>query len=212
MKKSKNSGSVLQFKITLSDSAPRVWRRILVPADYTFFALHCAIQNAMGWTDSHLHAFYIGERRGRDRITIEFPNPENDGMYPPGETRDERTERLADYFGKTIKQCVYGYDFGDNWNHTVLFERELPREPKQVYPQCLAGENGCPPEDCGGVGGYDYLREILKNPRHQEHADRLEWLGLNDPKEFNPHEFNLREVEFENFKKRLKEWNKGFGA
>lgn len=210
MKKLINSASVLQFKISLNDSHPRVWRRILVPADYTFFALHCAIQNVMGWTDSHLHAFYIEERMARDRITIEFPNPEND-IYPLGETRDERKERIADYFGKTIKQCVYCYDFGDNWNHTILFEREAPRDPKAIYPKCLTGKNACPPENCGGVGGYDYLQEILKNPHHEEHADMLEWLGLNSPKEFDQCEFNPQEIKFENHKQRLNEWSKGFG-
>jgi hypothetical protein len=209
MKKPKNSGNVFQFKIILNDSAPSVWRRIIVPADYTFFALHCAIQNAMGWTDSHLHAFYIGERRGKNRITIEFPNPEND-FYQGDEARDERKERIADYFGKKIKQCVYCYDFGDNWDHTVLFERELPRDQQAVYPQCVAGENACPPDDCGGVGGYEYLQEVIKNSNHEEHADMLEWLGLNDPQEFNPYEFNPAEIYFDNPKKRLAEWNKGF--
>lgn len=209
MKKPANPDKVFQLKIILNNSTLRVWRRLLIPADYTFFALHCAIQSAMGWTDSHLHAFYIGERKGRDRITIEFPNPEGDDLYR-GETRDERKELIADYFGKTIKQCVYCYDFGDNWDHTILWERELPRDPKADYPQCLAGENACPPEDCGGIGGYEDLQKILKNPRHQEHADMLEWLGLNDPKEFDPYEFNPAEVEFVNPKKHLAEWSKGF--
>lgn len=181
-----------------------------MPANYTFFALHCAIQNAMGWGDSHLHAFYIGERSGRDRITIEFPNPEADDLYV-SETRDERRELVADYFGKTIKQCVYGYDFGDNWDHTIIFERALSRESKASYPQCLAGKNACPPDDCGGVGGYTDLQEIIQNPRHEEHADMLAWLGLDDPKEFDTAEFNPTAVEFDNPKTRLAEWNKGFG-
>ncbi|MDO8592927.1 MAG: plasmid pRiA4b ORF-3 family protein [bacterium] len=210
MRKPINSPSIFKFKITLNDSTPRVWRRILAPADYTFFDLHCAIQNAMGWTDSHLHAFYIGDRYGRERITVEFPNPDND--WPEkGETRDERTERLADYFGKIVKQCVYCYDFGDNWGHTILFEGELPRDHKIKYPRCLDGANACPPDDCGGVGGYDRLQKTLKNSNDPEHDDMLAWLGLEDPADFNSNEFNPEEVEFEDPKKRLKEWNKGFG-
>lgn len=210
MKKSKHPNLIWQFKVSLNDSQPRVWRRILVPADYTFFALHCAIQNAMGWADSHLHAFFIDELRGKGRITIEFPNPEADDLYG-NETRDERQELIADYFGKTIKQCVYCYDFGDNWDHTIIFERERPRDPKAGYPQCLVGANACPPDDCGGVGGYDYLQKVLQNSSHKEHADRLEWLGLVDQKEFDPAEFDPAEVEFDNPKKRLAEWNQGFG-
>lgn len=211
MKKPIISSKVFKFKITLNDSSPKIWRRILVPADYTFFDLHCAIQNAMGWTDSHLHAFYIGDRYGHERITVEFPNPEND--WPEkGETRDEQIERLADYFGKIVKQCVYCYDFGDNWDHTVLFEGEQARDKNADYPQCVAGANACPPDDCGGVGGYESLREILKNSKDPEHADMMEWLGLEDVKDFDPAEFDPVQVEFDDPKKRLKEWEKGFSV
>ncbi|MBU1179632.1 plasmid pRiA4b ORF-3 family protein [Patescibacteria group bacterium] len=210
MKKQIITKNILQFKITLNDSAPRIWRRILVPSGYTFFDLHCAIQDAMGWGDAHLHAFYIKEQKNSDRITIESPNPDGDDCCV-GETHDERTERIADYFGKTIKQCVYCYDFGDNWNHTVLFERVLPRKAKANYPQCIAGANACPPEDCGSVWGYENLQKIIKNPSHEEHADMLVWLDIDDPKEFDPHEFNPSEAMFRNPKKCLAEWNEGFG-
>lgn len=210
MKQRSEIHTVLQFKITLNDSVPRVWRRILVPSNYTFFDLHCAIQCAMGWFGGHLHAFYIGERRGRDRITIESPNPEGDDPYR-GDTRDERREKTADYFGKIVKQCVYCYDFGDNWDHTILLERILPREIRTKYPQCTAGKNACPPEDCGGVWGYKRLRDILKNPQHSEHTDMMDWLGIDDPQDFDPHAFDLAKVVFEDPKKRLVEWNRGFG-
>ncbi|MDP2709272.1 MAG: plasmid pRiA4b ORF-3 family protein [bacterium] len=212
MKKAKNYDKVLQFKIILNDSQPLIWRRILVPADYTFFALHCAIQGAMGWTDSHLHAFYIGERKGRHKITIEFPYPENYDVRPRDKARDERRERLSDYFGKTVKQCAYLYDFDENWKHTVLFERELPRAAAVAYPFCLAGKNASPPENCGGLDGYEYLREIIKNPDHEEFAELTEWLCLEDPERFDPLEFNPGKVEFENPEQRLKDWNTGFGA
>ena len=205
-----NKQTVFQLKIVLVGSKPAVWRRILVPATDTFFDLHVAIQDAMGWTDSHLHAFYVGKGKVSDRITIEFPNPEGEDMYR-GETRDERKERIADYFGASIKQCVYDYDFGDGWTHTVLLERELPAEAGAKYPQCVAGENACPPEDCGGLGGYDDLQEIVKNSKHPEHADMLEWLCLDSADEFDPTAFDSREVEFQNPRKRLKEYQRGFG-
>ena len=86
----------------------------------------------------------------------------------------------------------------------------MSRVPKTVYPQCVAGENACPPEDCGGLGGYENLLEILKNPHHKEYADMLDWLCIDSPKEFNLREFNPTEVDFEDSKKRLAEWNKEF--
>ena len=127
-------------------------------------------------------------------------------------TRGERRETIADYFGKTIKQCLYCYDFGDNWGHTILFERELSAQADARYPQCMAGAGACPPEDCGGVGGYDDLQEIMKNPKHPEHADMLEWLGIDDPSHFNPMAFSPNEAEFEDPKRRLKAYERGFGV
>lgn len=202
--------SCLQLKISLNDFKPLIWRKIIVPSDCSFFNLHVAIQDAMGWSDSHLHAFYISEQQGEKRITIEFPNPEaND--FGGINALDERKERIADYFGKTIKQCVYCYDFGDNWDHTVLFEGTVPRKPGSVYPQCTAGKRACPPDDCGGVWGYQDLLEILKNPKHAEHKNMLDWLAIESPDEFDAESFEPREVVFRNSKKVLKAYEKGFG-
>ena len=201
------SHEIYQFKITLNDSAPKVWRRILVPTDYTFFDLHVAMQNAMGWTDSHLHAFRFANKENRWwAINIATPSPDD-----PFEVVDERQAKIADYFGKTFGQCAYEYDFGDGWEHTVLLEKTLPKKAGEKYPQCVVGKNACPPDDCGGVWGYKGLQEILKNPKHQEHKDMLEWLAVESADEFNPTHFDPAEVEFEDPKERLKEWNAGFG-
>lgn len=202
---------VFQLKITLNHSKPSIWRRVLVPADYTFFDLHCAIQSAMGWTDSHLHAFYIEGQKEKERIMIKFPDREGDDFYG-SKPFDERTERIADYFGKKIKQCVYCYDFGDNWDHAVLFEKKLLPDLTTVYPKCLAGKGACPPENCGGVWGYDDLKKNIKNPKHPEHGEILEWLCIEDQSEFDSLAFNPDEVEFENPKQRLKEYEHEFGA
>lgn len=203
--------SVFQFKITLNESDPNVWRRIVVPKEYSFFDLHVAIQDAMGWTDSHLHGFYIGEKKNRkQRTMIGFPNPEDD--WAREDTIDERYENIADYFGITIKQCIYTYDFGDSWNHIILFEKELPANPGIKYPQCIAGQNACPPDDCGGVWGYSELQSAIRNPKHSRHTELLEWLGLDSASEFDPAAFDPSEVQFQNPKKRLKEYEKGFGV
>lgn len=201
---------IFQFKITLNDSKPSIWRRIIVPADYTFFELHCAIQNAMGWTDSHLHAFRFANKNNKGRpINIATPMPDDDECGH--EKIDERLTRIADYFGKISKQCVYDYDFGDSWEHMVVLEKTLLAVKGAKYPQCVAGKNACPPDDCGGVWGYMNLIEVLKNPKHPDHADMLDWLCIEDPREFDPSDFDPNEVKFENTKKRLAEWNKGFG-
>lgn len=210
MTKKPKSNEVLQFKITLNDSQPRIWRRIQVPSDYTFFELYCAIEDAMGWAGGHLHAFYIDTRAkgGKDIITIEFPNPEYDD-FPRWDIRDERKEQVADYFGKVMKQCTYCYDMGDSWDHTILFERLISREDKVSYPRCVAGENACPPEDCGGVWGYEDLQKIIQDPNHPERAEMVDWLCIDDPEDFKPDEFTLSDVEFGDPRQRLKEWEEG---
>lgn len=200
---------IYQLKITLDHSCPRVWRRILIPSDSTFFDLHVAIQDAIGWMDSHLHAFYIAQKGTLRPILIEFPNPENNPLYGD-KSLDERVEKIDDHLGVTVKQCKYCYDFGDSWDHTILLERELPRDPSLLYPQCVAGVNACPPEDCGGVWGYRNVQAILKNPRHAEHKDMLDWLLLNSASEFDPTSFDPCNIEFENTRLRLKEYEKGF--
>ena len=70
----------------------------------------------------------------------------------------------------------------------------------------------CPPEDCGGVWGYYDLIKILKNPRHKEHAEMLEWLCIDDPKEFDPEHFNKDEVVFDDPKEQLKEYRERFSS
>ena len=204
-------GKAMQFKITLNASTPKIWRRILVPANYSFFDLHVAIQGAMGWTDSHLNAFYLefGAKK-KERITIQYPNPEYDDFFgdPP---LDEREEKIADYFGTRMKQCIYAYDFGDDWDHTVLFERGVSMKDGVSCPQCIAGKNACPPEDCGGVWGYAELQKVIRNPKNPGHRDMVEWLGLEHPSDFDPTDFNPADAQFEDPKKRLKEYRKGFG-
>ncbi len=203
---------VLQFKITLNDSKPKIWRRISVSAGASFFDLHVAIQDAMGWSDSHLHKFSIFPKdKKASALFIQFPDPDFEDDFIKCEVRDERFERISEYFGVSIKQCIYEYDFGDGWEHMVLFEKELPAEQKAKYPQCTGGQNACPFEDSGGIWGYEEKLKILKNPKHLDHKDILEWLDISDPSEADPARFDVNEVAFRDSNKILKEYEKGFG-
>jgi hypothetical protein len=203
---SEHPKEIFQFKITLKDVSPAVWRRILVPSDYSFFELYVAIESAMGWGGGHLHSFSIAQQGTKIPILIELPHPDND--FGDIETLDERTEKIADYFGKSVKQCLYNYDFGDDWTHTVLFEKVIPVESGVKYPRCIDGKNACPPDDCGGPWGYANLIDVLKNPKHEEHEDILDWLCIESADEFDSTEFDPKDVVFDNPKKRLSELEK----
>jgi hypothetical protein len=185
---------VYQFKIMLLDTTPVIWRRIQVPDSYTFWDLHVAIQDSMGWLDYHLHEFEVLDPSTRDPVSIGLPDADYE------EILDCRKQRLSDFFSVDNRKAVYTYDFGDNWIHDVLLEEILPRDPSIKYPTCIGGERACPPEDVGGVMGYDELVKAMKDKKHPDREDFLDWLG----REYDPEEFDFRKVSFDDPDERLK--------
>ena len=162
-----------QLKITLRHSTPAIWRRVVVSADMTLDCLHDVIQIVMGWTNSHLHQFITG--RGSAVIYYGLPDPQFADMG--NEMLNERRYSVADLAPAAKRKFVYEYDFGDSWMHEIVVEKILPADANFKHPVCLAGANACPPEDCGGIGGYYDLLEILADPKHPEHEDMKDWIG-----------------------------------
>jgi len=179
--------TVYQLKITLADTHPPIWRKIHVQ-DCTLDKLHEHIQSAMGWTNSHLHHFIIGEQLYGDPMLM----AEN---FEDLEYEDSTTTRLSDILPKTDRRFrfVYEYDFGDSWRHEVLFEKCVEPEAGWKYPLCLEGARACPPEDVGGVWGYPDFVEAIQDEDHERHDEMLEWVGGSfDPDEFDPAEATKR--------------------
>jgi hypothetical protein len=177
-KKPISTAPVYQLKVTLKGSSPRIWRRILVGGDASLAKLHRILQAAMGWSDSHLHLFKIhGE---------EYGTPDEDEEL---DIADDRRVKLADLLGPKDR-FMYEYDFGDCWLHEILVEKIVPREEGTRYPLCVAGARACPPEDCGGIGGYFNFLEAIEDPDHEEHENLLEWIGGS----FDPEEFDLDHI------------------
>ncbi len=94
---------------------------------------------------------------------------------------------------------MYEYDFGDGWEHQLLVEDIIDRDPEKRYPLCIAGVNASPHEDSGGPYGYMEMLEISKNPYHEEFHSTRTWLGKN----FNPYKFDLRLINLRLSKMRL---------
>ena len=169
--------TVHTIKVTLAGSQPPIWRRLQVPSTMTLRALHDVLQVAFGWEDYHMWVFEtpLGRYGLADRdLEISSAAAKRLGQVAP-----HKTDRLG-----------YTYDFGDDWEHIIVVEAISSPEPGIAYPRCLTGRRACPPEDCGGIWGYDYLIEILTDPRHEEHQERLEWLGLDSPSQFDPSAFD----------------------
>ena len=185
---------VYQFKITLRHIRPAIYRIIQVPENYSFWELHVAIQDAMGWKDCHLHEFKIKDLRKKEIVKIGIPDP--DGFGSP--VMEGWEINITEYFTSKNKKAAYDYDFGDNWDHKVKLEKMLPKEEGVDYPRCIEGKRACPPEDCGGVWGYRGLVKIFKKGSAEE---RAELLGDFDPDRFEPGDvvFSDLEPRFEKF-------------
>ena len=90
---------------------------------------------------------------------------------------------MSSVFLKEGDKLIYVYDFGDSWEHKITLEKIA--EESIEKPNCIAGKGKCPPEDCGGIGGYAYMKHVLVDKSHEEHDTFLEWLGLDDGSDWN---------------------------
>ncbi len=197
----KKINEVYQFKITLTGSEPSIWRRILVPSNYSFWDLHVAIQDSMGWLDCHLHIF--GMKNPSTNIKVEIGIPDEDDKIFNRVVLPDHKEKISKYFNENNRTARYEYDFGDSWIHTIKFEKNLPATVGGKYPECTDGKMACPPEDCGGIGGYYNLLSVLSDPQNEEYDEMIEWLGG----EFNPDIFDPKAVSFDDPKERFKLMN-----
>ncbi|MBE0596329.1 MAG: plasmid pRiA4b ORF-3 family protein [Desulfuromonadales bacterium] len=175
-------GKTFFLKITLLETQPKIWRRFLVPADITLDRLHDVIQIVMGWHDAHLHEFQIGGKKFTE--SPEFPEDgEADGLF-----------RLGDLVKKKGTVFRYLYDFGDDWLHEIVLERTTgTRGPEESPIECLGGEGACPPEDVGGIPGYEEFCQVMKSRRGARYREHRDWFGS----DFSPEHFDLGQVNHE---------------
>ena len=185
-----------QLLVVLPNTNPLVWRRIQVPQEYSFWDLHVAIQDAMGWQDSHLHEFELVDSQ-TDRLK-RIGIPDDEFPRTPPCVAGWRIP-IARYLTHGSRPVRYRYDFGDDWEHTVELEDVLPSDGGS-YPRCVGGAGACPPEDAGGTHGYAEFLRAIRNPKHPEHKNMLEWVGG----QFNPDEFQASAVTFDDPKERWK--------
>jgi len=169
--------NVYQMKVTLEDISPPISRRIQVTNDTTLGKLHSILQIIMGWSNYHLHEFVI------DGVSYGVPDKET--LF-----ENEKNVRLSKVVSEEKTKFAYIYDFGDYWQHKILIEKILPLEPDMQYPICIKGKRACPPEDCGGAGGYEEFLETIRDPNHPEHDEMLEWAGGS----FDPEAFDIAEI------------------
>ena len=173
--------SAFRLRIQLIDVEPGIWRRILVPGSIRISKLAEILLAAMGWSNSHLHAFTIGDQR----YGMNYDD------FPEGEI-DEKSVTVLQAL-RDVRRFKFEYDFGDSWDHEIVIE-ELTKSPIGLkYAVCLDGANACPPDDVGGTWGYGEFLDAMADPTHSQHATYLEWVGTHfDPAKFDLVEANAR--------------------
>ena len=171
--------TVYQLKVSLVGSTPLVWRRVQVVADTKLSKLHKILQAVMGWGNYHLYEFII------NKVSYGEPHPD----YEKNMEAASKTT-VAHVASAPGANLTYIYDFGDGWQHIILVEKILQAEPEVKYPLCIDGAMACPPEDCGGIGGYANFLEAISDPTHDEHETMLGWIGG----EFDPEAFDRDRV------------------
>jgi len=172
-------GRILHLKITLMGSNPLIWRRFQVTESCRIDRFHQIIQIVMGWQNAHLHEFCFQDRKIGMLLDDDFDLPQ---------VEDETELYLSDLSLGNGDTFAYLYDFGDSWEHIV----DLENISDGVLPHffCTNGERACPPEDCGGIWGYEEMLEALKDPSDPQYNDWTEWL----PDDFDPGRFPREEV------------------
>lgn len=180
-----------QLKVSLKGIQPPIWRRILVPNDITFHQLHEIIQIVMGWTNSHLYCFEIGD------MEIEIQDDDEAFGYSPtfNEKMNPYKERLGNWLYDEKQKFTYTYDFSDYWEHSILLEKIVKPAERLNYAICLKGKHACPPEDIGGQYGFSRLMDKLNNEGNELSGDDEEFEEWQERYgDFNPEEFDIKEI------------------
>jgi len=176
---------VFQFKIEIREIEPKIWRRILVPEDYSFWDLHVAIQCALGWNDSHHNEFILKHPLTGIEVRIGYPGEEPDDIKF---VSDDFSTLIKNYFNYGNRTGEYLYDFRDDWYHDLILEDIIETDNPGELPKCLDGERACPPDDCGGVFGYYNILDAFESGDNPENSELLKWLGDYDPEKFDKDE------------------------
>ncbi|HRH02959.1 MAG TPA: plasmid pRiA4b ORF-3 family protein [Bacteroidia bacterium] len=184
---------IFELKIELDRTKPLVWRQMIIPESFTLYELHHLIQIAFGWKNYHLYSFIANEQIIGNPVLMDDPETINDRMVDVSQVLKTKGDKIC-----------YEYDFGDGWMHTITLARIIKSDVYGKTPIVVNGAMACPPEDCGGIPGYENLKDVMKNPKHPEYKEFVQWLG----KAFDPQLFNLQMVNKEmlKLKKYIKEY------
>ena len=176
-----DSDRIARLRIELDGIKPVVWRTVEVSLATSLAGLHDVIQAVMLFDNGHLFQFDVGTKR------YAIPDPEWEDVR---ETVDAQSTKLGALVDRGVASFSYTYDFGDNWQHTVTIETITDADSALDYPRFIDGSRRAPPEDVGGIPGFEQFLDAMAKPRHPERRGLLQWHG----RPFNPDDIDLPEI------------------
>jgi len=189
----------IKLKIELKDMSHKIVRKVLVPDDITMYQLHLIIQDAMGW--EHAHLFEFSDAKWKSTIRAGIPDDFDDDFDVFSAPKQDvfKTSLKKVFLEKTnAKPFWYWYDFGDDWWHRITFLKVSQKDLKtfEGAPICIEAIGKCPPEDCGGVWGYEEFLETIKDKSHPDHDEMKEWYGMDPEDEYDETTANFDKISF----------------
>jgi Plasmid pRiA4b ORF-3-like protein len=169
---------IARIRIELNGIDPTIWRRVEVPLTTSLKGLHDVIQSVMPFENYHLFRFDIGDKR------YGIPDREWDHVQ---ETLDAKNIKIGVLVERGVSAFSYTYDFGDDWRHSISIENVIAADPTLDYPRFIDGSRRAPPEDVGGIPGFEEFLDAMTNPRHPEHQRLTKWYGGS----FDPDDLDL---------------------
>ncbi|PBI96322.1 plasmid pRiA4b ORF-3 family protein [Rhodococcus erythropolis] len=178
------------IRISVDNVSTQIWRRILVTSDLNLDDLHSVVQQAMGWSDLHSHAWSKSGRRFPGEVEEYVASGSNAEQRRPGRVAVvESAVRLDEVMVLPGDELSYRYGRYGNWRHTLTLESS-DRLPDGFQVVCAAGRGACPPEECVGPDEYEQLLGVLASEKLRSHEWTLEWPQT----EFEPTRFEIAEV------------------
>ena len=181
------------IRIKLKNAPVKIWRELKVPSFTNLELLADILIAAMGWENEHLHQFKKGNRNFVSSYAPDgTPIDDSFGLWNDHDAIDFT---IGDLLHAKGDRMVFEYDFGDGWEHEIWVKGVREYEADEERVACvLKGHGACPPEDCGGVWGYENLLKIhSKKRKSADEKERLEWYMMGDP-DFDPEYFDLEEA------------------
>ncbi|CAG7816317.1 unnamed protein product [Allacma fusca] len=186
-----------QFKIRLADTDPEVWRRVDIPGDFTIDQFGRTVVRSIGWIPDYPFTFF-----GPNREIIKNLS-RSEEFYTDEDKKKRRSKRLqkkdstkitvSELYSMKKKMSVIHMG-NECWIHVIELEEIKDNVGRKWYPKCIAGANACPPDECGGSDGYEYLKAAISDPKHKEHDSMKDFLVYQGYPKFNPKKFKVSDI------------------